>query len=88
MFRMWGKVWKENHLLKDTVICLTDYSMSRTQMVFQTLEDICYQFDLSQPIWLDANVRAFKRHAKTRFSQDNFVEGIDFDYLEIQVIEE
>lgn len=88
MFRMWGKVWKENHLLKDTVICLTDYSMSRTQMVFQALEDICYQFDLSQPIWLDANVRAFKRHAKTRFSQDNFVEGIDFDYLEIQVIEE
>lgn len=88
MFRMWGKVWKENHLLKDTVICLTDYSMSRTQMVFQALEDICYQFDLSRPIWLDANVRAFKRHAKTRFSQDNFVEGIDFDYLEIQVIEE
>lgn len=88
MFRMWGKVWKENHLLKDTVICLTDYSMSRTQMVFQALEDICYQFDLSQPIWLDANVRAFKCHAKTRFSQDNFVEGIDFDYLEIQVIEE
>lgn len=88
MFRMWGKIWKENHLLKDTVICLTDYTMSRTQMVFKALEDICYQFDLSQPIWLDSNVRAFKQHDKTRFSQDNFVEGIDFDYLEIQVIEE
>ena len=88
MFRMWGKIWQENHLLKDTVICLTDYTMSRTQMVFKALEDICYQFDLSQPIWLDANVRAFKQHDKTRFSQDNFVEGIDFDYLEIQVIDE
>ena len=61
MFRMWGKIWQENHLLKDTVICLTDYTMSRTQMVFKALEDICYQFDLSQPIWLDANVRAFKQ---------------------------
>ena len=88
MFRMWGKVWKENHLLKDTVICITDYPMSRTQMVLQALEEICYQFDLGQPIWLEANIRAFQRHDKTRFSQDNFVEEVDLDYLEIQVIEE
>ena len=44
--------------------------------------------DLGHPIWLDSNIHAFQRHDKTRFSQDNFVEGIDFDYLEIQVIEE
>ena len=29
-----------------------------------------------------------KRHAKARFTQDNFIETIDFDYLEIQIIEE
>ena len=88
MFRMWGKIWKDNHLIKDTVISISDYSLSRTQMVFQSLEKICIQFDLSQPIWLDSNVRSFRRHDKTRFSQDNFVEEIDFDYLELQVIEE
>lgn len=88
MFRMWGKIWQNNHLEKDTVICMTDYSMSRTAMVFQSLDDICYQFDLSKPIWLDANIEDFKRHDKTRFRQDNFIEQIEFDYLEIQVIEE
>ena len=88
MFRMWGKLWKDNHLVRDTVINISDYSLSRTQMVFQSLEEICYQFDLSQPIWLDANIREFQRHAKTRFSRDNFVEEIPFDYLELQVIEE
>ena len=88
MFRMWGKLWKDNHLLKDTVINISDHSLSRTQMVFQSLEEICYQFDLSQPIWLDANIREFQRHDKTRFSRDNFVEEIPFDYLELQVIEE
>ena len=72
----------------DTVINISDYSLSRTQMVFQSLEEICYQFDLSQPIWLDANIREFQRHDKTRFSRDNFVEEIPFDYLELQVIEE
>lgn len=88
MFRMWGKLWKDNHLLKDMVAYNSDYSMSRTAMVFQAVEEICQEFDLSQPIWLDANVREFKRHDRTRFTKDSFIESIDFDYLEIHVIEE
>ena len=88
MFRMWGKLKKNNRLLDDTTICIGDYSLSRTQMVFQALEEICYYFDLGKPIWLDSNVRDFQIHAKTRFGQDNFIEHIEFDFLEIQVIEE
>lgn len=88
MFRMWGKIWKENRLIRDTVSCQTDYSLSRTQMVFQSLDEICCTFDLSKPIWLDSNIHDFQVHDKTRFSQDNFIESIDFDYLEIHVIEE
>ena len=88
MFRMWGKIMKDNHLVKDMVACCGDYSISRTQMVFQALDEICYTFDLSKPIWLDANIHDFQVHDKTRFSQDNFIEQIDFDYLEIHVIEE
>ena len=47
-----------------------------------------WYFDLQQPIWLDKNINEFKRVDKTRFEQDNFIEQIDFDYLEIEVIEE
>lgn len=57
-------------------------------MVFQSLEEICYQFDLGSPIWLESNIRDFQIHSKTRFGQDQFMESIPFDYLEIQVIEE
>ena len=39
-------------------------------------------------IWLDANIREFQRHSKTRFTQDNFVEEISFDFLEVHIIEE
>lgn len=88
MFRMWGKIIKDNRLLKDTTISISDYSLSRTQMVFQALDDICYEFDLGKPIWLDANIHEFQLHAKTRFKQDHFIEHIDFDFLEIQIIEE
>lgn len=88
MFRMWAKVFTDNRLIKDHIICNNDYSMTRTAMVFQALDDICYEFDLGKPIWLESNINEFQRRDKTRFNQDNFIEQIDFDYLEIQVIEE
>lgn len=87
MFRLWAKVFKENRLLKDMTV--EDGSGdTRTHKIFQALDEICYAFDLEKPIWLEANIEEFKRHAKTRFAQDNFIENIAFDFLEIQVIEE
>ena len=87
MFRLWGKEFKDNKMLKYTVIEDTSDD-TRTHKIFHALDEICYEFDLSKPIWLDANINEFKRLAKTRFTQDNFVESIDFDFLEIHVIEE
>lgn len=87
MFRLWAKIFKDNRMQKDTVICNSSDD-TRTHKVFQAVDEVCYEFDLGKPIWLDATVAEFKRHAKTRFTQDNFIESIDFDYLEIHVIEE
>ena len=87
MFRLWGKMWKDNHMLKDLVID-DDSEDTRTHKIFHALQEICYDFDLENPIWLESNISDFKRHSKTRFRQDSFIEHIEFDYLEIQVIEE
>ncbi len=87
MFRIWAKIFKDNRLVKDTVIC-DDSDDTRTHKVFRALDEIIYRFDLGKPIWLDATVAEFQRHAKARFTQDNFVENVDFDYLELHVIEE
>ena len=85
--RIWGKIIKDNHLLRDTVVLL-EGSERRTIKVFEGLRLICMEFDLAVPTWLDVNVREFQKIAKTRFRQDSFIETISFDYLEIQVIEE
>ena len=87
MFRLWGKLFKDNRMLKDMTVC-DDSSDTRTHKIFRGLEDICYAWDLSRPIWLDSTIAEFKRHSKARFYQDNFIESIDFDYLEIQILEE
>ncbi len=87
MFRLWAKTFKNNRMLCDIVIedSSTD---TRTHKVYHALDQACLTFDLSKPIWLEKNIKEFKRYDKVRFTQDNFIDVIPFDYLEIHVIEE
>ena len=88
MFRMYGKLVKSNKILVDHVVEITDLSMTRTAKVYAALDEICHRFDLAKPIWLPSNKEQFIRSASTRFTSDNFIESIEFDYLQFQVLEE
>lgn len=88
MFRLWAKEFKENRLVKDITICDAATEKNRTRKVFDAVDEVCYAFDLSKPIWLESNIEEFQRRDKTRFTQDNFIDQIEFDFLEIHVIEE
>lgn len=88
MFKLWAKIFKDNRMLRDMVVENTSAELNRTKKVFEAIDDICYEFDLSKPIWLDHNIEEFKRIDKTRFTSDNFIDSINFDFLEIHVIEE
>lgn len=87
MFQLWAKIFENNHMLQDSCIA-DDRDDTRTHKIFRALEEVCCQFDLARPIWLDKNISEFKRYNKTRFTHDNFIEPISFDYLEIQILEE
>jgi len=88
MFRLWAKVFTENRMIKNMEVRNDNKKQSRTQKIFEAIEEICHAYDLSKPIWLDSTIADFKKHDKARFTQDNFIEPVDFDYLEIHVIEE
>ncbi len=66
MFRLWGKEFKDNRMLCDTVIC-DETDDTRTHKIFHALDEICYEFDLSKPLWLDSTIAESKRHAKQDF---------------------
>ena len=68
MFRLWGKMWKDNHMLKDLVID-DDSEDTRTHKIFHALQEICYDFDLENPIWLESNISDFKRHSRPDFAR-------------------
>jgi hypothetical protein len=88
MFRLWAKEFKDNRMLQDITITDPDLTKNRTKKVFDAVEEVCIAFDLSKPIWLEKNIAEFQRSDKTRFTADNFIDAIEFDYLEIHVIEE
>lgn len=85
--RLWGKEVKNNRILREFTaeVCSDD---TRTHKIFQCISEICHELDLAEPIWLEGNIAEFKRMARTRFRRDSFMEDIDFDYLEIRVLEE
>ncbi len=87
MFKLWGKIIKDGRLIRDEVYAEAGPD-TRTHKVRKGLSAFCLSFDLEEPIWLDAQIRDFQRHARCRFTQDSFIEEIPFDYLEIQVLEE
>lgn len=87
MFRIWGKQFKDTKMINDIVI-ENDKDDTRTHKVFDALDEICSHFNISHPIWLEINIKDFKKFSIVRFNQDNFIETIDFDYLELRVIEE
>lgn len=87
MFRIWAREFKNNKMLRDVVIPV-EGGDTRTHKVFYALSRICDEFDLGNPIWLESNISEFRRQAKTRFYADSFIEPIEFDYLEIWVLEE
>ena len=87
MFRLWAKEVKNNNIIRDIVI-KDERVETRTHKVFDSIEKICNRFDLSKPIWLNSTTEDFKKRAKCRFYKENFIDEVEFDYLEIQVLEE
>ena len=88
MIKIWGRIFKGNRMLQDAVCTVDNPELTRTHKIFSALEQICLDLDLANPIWLDSNIRDFQTRGRTRFGGDNFVEPIDFDYLDFYIIEE
>ena len=87
MFRMWIKLWKDNRLMKDMTV-ENGEPVNRTKKVFDAVDRACSEWNLPKTIWLQNNLKEFKKNARTRFGQDSFIETVEFDWFELHVIEE
>jgi len=87
VIRLWGKIIKNHHIVKHAeVVC--NEEIEYQQQLKKCMTELCYGFDIQRPYWLPKNLKDYNARKKTTFKQDNFIEKIDFDYLEIEVMEE
>ena len=88
MFRLWGKIVKDHHILDDMTVENGNYALSDEELVRDAIDRMCVRFDLSHPIWLAKNRKEFAARHRTRFAADSFLDPISFDYLEIQMLDD
>ncbi|NLO82494.1 MAG: hypothetical protein GX094_05470 [Clostridiales bacterium] len=86
MFRLWGIVRKNNKIIMDMVSEYNGADLSEQDRLHRCIEEICYNLDLERPIWLEKNQREYQEYKRTVLTQDNFIERINFDTLELEVI--
>lgn len=88
MFRLWGKTVKDDRILESKVFELDEPNLTIEEKIEKSLADICYSFDIQRPMWFDENNRDIAIFNKTCFKNHHFIESVDFDYFEIEIIED
>jgi len=76
--RFWGKIKIEDRITTDVTLEDKDF--------LNALSAICDRLDLSKPIICAKHHAEIKSFRRTVFYADDFVETVDFDTLEIEII--
>jgi len=87
MLRIWGKLIKNNKIIKDKVAEL-DIVDTYQEALKNAITEICKELDISKPYWLKHNLEEYNNRNKTSFDENNFIEEIDFDKFEIEELED
>lgn len=88
MLRLWGKIVKNNQLILSSESSYEFNDLEYQQQLKYCIQNLCAEFDIQKPYWLNTNLKEYNKYKKTSFTQDNFIEEIDFDKFEIEVLDE
>lgn len=88
MFRLWGKIMKNNRFVMDYVFETSRFDLTRDEKVNLGIDALILHFDIQKPMWLVDNQKDYEQFGKVRFHHDHFIETINFDYFEIEIIDD
>ncbi|SKA85146.1 hypothetical protein SAMN05443428_106120 [Caloramator quimbayensis] len=87
MIRLWGKIIKNHKIILHEEYCCNENIDYQLQLK-KCITEICSKLDIQKPYFLQKNLEEYNNYKKTSFTQENFIEEIDFDSFEIVVLEE
>lgn len=82
MARLWARIIVKHRIERQsTAPCAPDD-------VGEVLTEICREFDIPNPLWLDKHVREFDAFRHTAFLPEHFMEDVPFQRLEIEYLDD
>lgn len=82
MSRLWVRLMRSHRIAKqEAVPCAWGEEKD-------ALVELCREFDVPAPMWLNKHENEFEQFRHTAFTKDHFVEEISFDRMEIEFLED
>lgn len=87
MYRLWAKTILNNKTIK-SIDVTNNENITLEEKRKKCFDEIFYKLDLSYPIYLDNHNVEFKQFNRVIFKKVDFVDEVDFDKLEIDLIDD
>lgn len=87
MYKLWAKKIKDNKIIA-SLNTKNNENIASSQKLDKCFKEICQKFDLSVPLWLEKHDAEFSQFKYVTFYHDDFIDDIDFDKLEIELIDD
>ena len=86
--RIWAKVLTEHKIMRETVREFSSARPSDSEGWSVPLHELCQDLDLCRPVILRKHVNDLKQFSRVVFKPADFIESVDFDEFEIEVLSE
>lgn len=87
MYKLWAKQIKNNRII-NSVVAENKDNISVEEKRGKCIDEICKKFDLGIPVWLKSHDMDFSQFNYVVLYPGDFIDEIDFDKLEIELIDD
>lgn len=82
MARLWARIIKQHRIFKQAT------AETAWDDIDDALTELCRDFDIPKPLWLNKHEREFEEFRRTAFLPEHFMEEVPFQRLEIEFLED
>ena len=86
--RIWAKVLQDQRIMREAVREFASARPSDMEGWSSLLHELCQDLDLCRPVVLRKHVNDLARFSRVVFKPADFIESVDFDEFEIEVLSE
>lgn len=86
MYKLWARKISRNKII-NSITVKNKEDISTIDKRDKCLKEICQKLDISVPIWLKKHEIEFSQFKYVTFYPQDFVDEVDFDKLEVELID-